>query len=145
MAGKAYVKGSNKKKEVLNRKLTRSRKFKVGKCKGKIVEIKFVTMKNQKEAVSMKILNETEKIIGEFLIFHNTDRGMKIIDTILDFFDEDEIELEDLKGLLIEFETELNGDFLNLKSVLSIEEDIEDDEEDVLDDEVEGELEEEED
>ena len=130
-----------------NRKLRRSLKFGVGRYEGIIKSIKFVVTKSNKEAIQIIIYNPDTEMCSTFLITLKCYTGELLIDTLLDIFDLDDALPEDLHGLVVGFETELNGSYINLKSFYKVdtefEEEIDDELEEELDEEIDDELEEE--
>lgn len=120
MAGKS-IRKSLKNNSRGNRKLKRSLKFGVGRYEGKIKAIKFKLTKSGKEAIEVLMNNPDTGMSFPYVFLLESSKGELLIDTLLDIYGSDEAELEELVGLVVGFETELNGSYINLKSFYKID------------------------
>lgn len=122
MVGKSIGRSLKRKKVTSNRTLRRSIQFGEGKYIGKIQSIEFVETKSGKQAIKIVIIENKQKIKGKFLILMDTDMGKFTIDRLLDCVDKDEVDIDELKGVEVGFETKYNDTFLNLKSIFPVDE-----------------------
>lgn len=142
-------KKNSKKGTMLKRKLVRSLKYGVGKNKGVIESGSFATTKSGRDAVELVMFDSDSGKKSKFLILLDCAMGETLIDNLMDIFELEEVFPEDLEGLEVGFETQMQGSFLYIKSFFAINEYLEEDDEEEEEEEEleldEDEIEEEED
>lgn len=147
-------KKDSKKGTMLKRKLVRSLKYGVGKNKGVIESASFATTKSGRDAFQLVMFDSDSGKRSKFLILLDCAMGENLIDNLMDIFEIEEVFPEDLEGLEVGFETQMQGSFLYIKSFFAIneyseeeeedEEELELDEEEIEDEEYDDDLEEDE-
>ncbi|WP_428818116.1 hypothetical protein ACQR2L_19200 (plasmid) [Clostridium butyricum] len=115
------------------KRLMKSNAMVEGKHKGKIQAAEWIKTKRGKDAIKFTLRDKQGRTVTVIVVPGNI-HGNRIIDTILTIYGEDDADLDDLRGMELIFEIEMNGDFYNLKNVYELEEDgdeevLEDDEE----------------
>lgn len=136
MAGKS-IRKSLKNNSRCNRKLKRSLKFGVGRYEGVIKSIKFKLTQSKKEAIEVLMYNPETGMSFTYVFLLGNSSGERLIDTLLDIYGSDEAELEELVGLVVGFETELNGTYINLKSFYEVDTEFEEEMEEEIDEDSE--------
>lgn len=124
------INSSKSKKEAMERrKLVRSLKYGVGKNKGIIESVNFITTKLGKDAIELLMFDSDSEKKSNFLIPLNCARGEQLIDSLMDIFGLEEVYPEELEGLEVGFETQMQGSFLYIKSFFAINDYLEEDDE----------------
>lgn len=109
------------------KRLIRSNTMVEGKHKGRIQEAEWIETKSGKDAIKFTLRDEQRKTVTAIVVLGNM-HGNRIIDSILNIYGKDDADLNDLKGIELIFEIDINGCFYNIKNVYPLRKDDEEDE-----------------
>lgn len=115
------------------KRLMKSNAMAEGKHKGKIQSAEWIETKSGKDAIKFTLRDKQGRTVT-VIVVPGSIHGNRIIDSILNIYGEDDAQIDDLQGMELIFEIELNGDFYNLKNIYQLEDD---DEDEILEDDEE--------
>lgn len=107
------------------KRLVKSNAMADGKHKGRIQSAEWIETKSGKDAIKFTLKDKEGRTIT-VIVVPGSIHGNRIIDSILNIYGEDDAQIDDLQGMELIFEIELNGDFYNLKNIYQLEDDEED-------------------